>query len=244
MRARSLIPGRILTLKFFVVRSRPEPRQVLQGCSTIVPLPRQRGHGCESENSPCESETTPRPPHWGQTDRCRARLGAGAAARPAGGLDLDRNPHLGAAEGVVEGERRVRLDVGAALRHGAALARAAAEDAAEEVGEVEVGELRAACAAAPEAGAAHPPVRRAEGVVLLSLLGVGEHVVGALDLLEARLVTAARVGMMLARELAVGLLDLVGRGVLGDAERVVRGSSSAYSATITRAGRSTLSPSR
>jgi hypothetical protein len=46
---------------------------------------------------------------------------------------------------------------------------------------------------------------------------------------------------MLAGELAIGLLDLVGRGVLGDAERVVQVR---HSATITRAGRSTLSPSR
>ena len=46
---------------------------------------------------------------------------------------------------------------GAALRHGAALARAAAEDAAEEVGEVEVGELRAAAAPPPPKPA--PPIR-------------------------------------------------------------------------------------
>ena len=70
--------------------------------------------------------------------------------------------------------------------------RAAAEDAAEEVGEVEVRELR------PAALCAGTAVRRAERVVGLALLGVGEHVIGALDLLEARLVATARVGMVLA----------------------------------------------
>ena len=164
-----------------------------------------------------------------------ARLGAGSCAAVTGGLELDRHAHLGAAERVLERERRVRLDVGAALGHGSALARGAAEDPAEEIGEVEVRELRPALCA----GTA---VRRAERVVGLALLGVGEHVVGALDLLEARLVAAARVGMVLAGELAIGLLDLVGRGVLGNAEGVVRIGH--YSATITLAGRSTLSPSR
>ena len=36
------------------------------GSSITVPLPRQRGHGCESANRPCDSETTPRPLHSGQ----------------------------------------------------------------------------------------------------------------------------------------------------------------------------------
>ena len=76
--------------------------------------------------------------------RCRPRLGAGAGAGPAGRFELDRHAHFDTAEGVLERERRVRLDVGAALGHGPALAGAAAEDAAEEIGEVEVGELRPA----------------------------------------------------------------------------------------------------
>jgi hypothetical protein len=33
----------------------------------IVPFPRQRGQGWESEKKPWLSAMTPRPPHWGQT---------------------------------------------------------------------------------------------------------------------------------------------------------------------------------
>ena len=51
-------------------RSRPDPWQVSQGVSTIVPLPRQVGHGCWRANSPWEVATTPVPSHCGQ------RLGA------------------------------------------------------------------------------------------------------------------------------------------------------------------------
>ena len=67
-------------------------------------------------------------------------------------------------------------------------------------------------------------VRRAEAVVRLPLLGVGEDVVRRLHLLEALLgglVALVRVRVVLARELPVRLLDLVGRGALLDAERVV-----------------------
>jgi hypothetical protein len=42
------------------------PRHVGQGSSITVPLPRQRGHGCESAKKPWLSETTPRPLHCGQ----------------------------------------------------------------------------------------------------------------------------------------------------------------------------------
>ena len=218
----SLAPAGIFTWNVFWTRSRPEPRHVLHGFSITVPLPRQRGHGCESEKRPCESEVTPRPPHCGQT------IGAvpGSAPEP---------PHVWQAvstsartgtwtpcERVLERDVHLGLEVGAALGLRPALpaeaaARAAAEEAAEEIAEVEVLELRSAAAAAEGPAA----VRRPELVVLRALLGIGEHVVRALDLLELRLVAAA-VGMMLARELPVGLLDLVGRGVLGDAERVVQ----------------------
>ena len=176
--------------------------------------------------------------------RRRAGLGARARARVAGGLELDRHAHLRPCERVLERERHLRLDVCAALRLPGRLRpapSAAAEEAAEQVAEVaelEVLELRP--------GGATPAVRGAPRVVRLALLRVGEHVIRALDLLEARLVTAL-VGMVLPRELAVGLLDLVGRGALRDAERVVQSRRHLrrhdHSATMTRAGRSTRSPS-
>src|SRR5699024_7928858 len=70
-----------------------------------------------------------------------------------------------------------------------------------------------------EAGAAG--AHGADGVVLLALLGVVEHRVGLADLLEPLLglgIVGVMVGVVLAGLLAVGLLDLLGVGVLGDAE--------------------------
>ena len=61
-------------------------------------------------------------------------------------------------------------------------------------------------------------------VVLLALRGVAEDVVGGRDLLEALLglgVALVRVGMMLARELAVRLRDVLLGRALRDAERLV-----------------------
>src|SRR5262249_27765148 len=100
----------------------------------------------------------------------------------------------------------------------------AAEQPAEEVAEiteVEVAEVDVAEAA----GAARPAVGRAERVVGLALLVVREHVVGGLDLLEPLLgLAVARIAVraMLARELAVRLLDLVLRRVLWNAENLVK----------------------
>ncbi len=174
------------------------------------------------------------------------------AAHVAGGVDLHRHPCLDAPQRVVERETHARLEVGAPLRaRTRALPAAAAEEAAElpeqvgEVADVDVLEARASRPSGPEA--TRP--RSAEAVVLCALLGVGEEVVGALHLLEPALgvgVAGVRVGVHLADELAVRLLDLVvGRG-LRDAEDLVGAGHgrSPHSATITRAGRRTTSPSR
>src|SRR5204862_2480127 len=75
--------------------------------------------------------------------------------------------------------------------------------------------------AATAAEAAERPLAT---VVLLALVGVAERVVGGRDLLEARLgvgIAGVAVGVVLARELAVGLLDLILRGLAVDAERLV-----------------------
>src|SRR4029078_6956134 len=85
-------------------------------------------------------------------------------------------------------------------------------------------------------------VGAAEAVVLLALLGVREHVVGLLDLLEALLrlgVARVPVGVQLAGELAVGALDLVVGGAPGNAQHLVevaRRHRVSYSLTTTRAG--------
>src|SRR5262249_40732534 len=118
-------------------------------------------------------------------DRARPRLRAAAAAgRAAFRLrhgDLDLRP----VDRLVEGEADLGFQVAAACLLG--LRPAAAPAPAEEVGE-DVADVEAARAAAregPAAGSAaeaaeHPPAR----VVLLALLGIGERVVSALDLLE------------------------------------------------------------
>ena len=108
-------------------------------------------------------------------------------------------------------------------------------------------------AAGAERPAARPPPPKPPnippGVVLLALLGVGERVVGALDLLELLLrlrVVGVAVRVVLARQLAVRLLDLLVGGLLGDAEHLVEilGHARPYSLTTTRAGRISCSPSR
>src|SRR5262249_46020838 len=103
--------------------------------------------------------------------------------------------------------------------------------------EAEPGALAAGAAAA----AAH--AEHGATVVLLALLRVAHDVVGRLDLLEALLglvVAGIAVRVVLARQLAVGLLDLLGRGLLVDPEDRVR----VPPATPPRAGRSTSSPRR
>jgi hypothetical protein len=100
---------------------------------------------------------------------------------------------------------------------------AAAEDAAEEVGDVDAVLVEhARVEPAARGRAAHAGL--AQEVVLLALLGIGQHLVGLRDLLEAllgRRIVRMLVGVRLAHELAVGLLDLVGGRVAGDAERLV-----------------------
>ena len=145
--------------------------------------------------------------------RQRARLRARSLARRARRLEADGNRRLHAAQRVLEREVELHLDVAAApaargLR--AHAAAPAAEDPAEQVAEIaEVAEVERERAARPELGTA---ARRAPGVVLLPLLGVGEDVVGGLHLLEHLLglgVARVLVRVVLPRELAVGLLDLV-----------------------------------
>src|SRR5215204_5316781 len=126
---------------------------------------------------------------------------------------------------------------------------AAAEERGEEIGEgVRVAEqllhffLRHRAEAAASAGAAnieaapersaawlraglfvHAPIR-AQLVVLLPLFGIAQHFVSFVDFLEAcfgGLVARIDVRMELAGQLAKGLLDLLLRGRLRDAERFV-----------------------
>src|SRR5262249_12488840 len=149
----------------------------------------------------------------------RARRACAAAARARARLLLTH----AAEEGLEEIRERVLAAehlVDLVLRHRAIAALAAAE-----------GHVPACTRLPAEPGAAlgaglfvHPPVRT-ELVVLLALRGVAEHLVRFVDFLEARfggLVARIDVGVMLARELAEGLLDfLLGRGLRDAKRRVV-----------------------
>ena len=76
----------------------------------------------------------------------------------------------------------------------------------------------------PAAAAGTSAQSEPERVVALALVGVGEDLVGLVDLLEARLglrVALVDVGVVLARQLAVGGLDLLGRGGLRHPEDLV-----------------------
>ena len=106
----------------------------------------------------------------------------------------------------------------------------------------------------PPPGAAPEPATAEAGehasrVVGTPLLGIGQRVVGGLHLLElllGPLVAGVAVRVVLARQLAVRLLDLVGARLLADAEdgvEVAISHAAPYSLTTTRAARSTW-PSR
>ena len=147
----------------------------------------------------------------------------------------------------------MRLEVGAALGSRALARAASAEEVGEDVShrggiEVEVAEA-AEAAPGPCAGGERAGAR----VVLLALLGIAEHVVCLRDLLEAGLgllVVGVAVRVVFARQLAVGLLDLLRGRLLVDPEcLVVVGtqchlSPGCYAATTTRAARMMVSPSR
>src|SRR6266540_2001662 len=101
-------------------------------------------------------------------------------------------------------------------------ARAGGERVAAEEGVDHVGERSEAERVGRHLLAVEPGLP--EGVVALPLLRVAEHAVGLGDLLEALLsvrVAGVEVRVVLARQLAVGALDLLGRGIAADAEHGV-----------------------
>ena len=182
--------------------------------------------------------------------RRRSGLRARAAAGRAGRRDRHGDRHLRALHRLVERNVDLGLEVAAALRPVARAPPGAGRAGAEQVGEDVPDPAEAA-----ESGCARPERARVEAaedpatrVVLLALLGVGQDRVGLLDLLEpllGALVALVAVGVVLARELAVGLLDLVLGGLLVDAEDLVGILDGGhYALTTTRAGRITVSPRR
>jgi hypothetical protein len=119
-------------------------------------------------------------------------------------------------------------------RPGPALAARAVAHAPEELGE-EVAEVASFHAVGPVRELeARVPVRRrrealpglmalADGVVGGAPFGVGQNGIGFVDLAHARRGVGflADVGVVLARQLAVGLADFLGAGVAGDTQHLV-----------------------
>ena len=178
----------------------------MHGFSTIVPFPWQRGHGCENAKRPCESETTPRPAHCGQTTGDVPGSAPVPWQTEHAPSDLDGDAHLHALERVLEGDANARLEIVAA-RRAAALRRGAraAEHPAEEIAEVAEVELLEARRRLRRRRRPETPARprRRTCRTCSALLGVGEQVVGGLHLLELLLgpvVARVPVRVVLARE--------------------------------------------
>src|SRR6185295_3923875 len=140
----------------------------------------------------------------GADDRRGAGLSPAAVAGRTGRLLRDRDDDLDPLHRLLERQPRLGLQVPPANGRLVA-APATSEEGGEDVAQVR-GEASAAKAPRSEAR------EHAAGVVLLALLGVGQRVVGLLNLLEALLgflVALVSIGVVLTRQLAVGTLDLV-----------------------------------
>ena len=94
---------------------------------------------------------------------------------------------------------------------------------AEQIAE-HVAELREDVLGAVERGAAHAGIGGAEAVIVGATLGIAQHVVGFRGFLEFlfRLgIVRIVVGMILERQLSVGVFYLVVRSISGDAQNFI-----------------------
>ena len=155
--------------------------------------------------------------------RLGAGLGAAAVADFALFMRRDADLLLATARGFFQRDFHVVAQVRAAIDVGAPAAAAgasAAEDVAEDICEIaEASEARAAASASLRV---HPGV--AELVVRASLLAVRQNLVGFLDLFELLfrfLAVRVAIRVILHRQLAVSLFDVVVGGVAIDAQHIV-----------------------
>ena len=240
----------MFTRYFLSSRSRPWPAQVGHGSSITVPEPPQRAHGRVIENRPWPSDSTPRPWQTGHTAGAvpgRApvprQVPQAACVATETGTCAPSTACSKDSETVVS-RSRPRSAAGLVRTPPPRPAARRVEDPGQDVREgAEVGPGAPPPPAAPPPNGPGAAEDAAAAVVALALLGIAEDVVGLGDLLEALLGAGVlvRVRVVLARELAVGLLDLVLRGLAVDAQRlvVVTRARHGYAATTTRAGRRT-----
>ena len=233
--SRVSVAGGTVMVTRFSVRTSPAPRQVGHGCEGILPRPRHCGQGRLTAKPPWPNEIVPRPSHSGQVDH----VAPGAPPLPA---QVGQASVTGMVTVILPPERRHperhldhRLEgLAPRLRLLAPRARRwtrRCRPARRSPRSRTPRRRRSARAppgrARPGAGAARPPVERAQAahlVVLLPLLGVGEHAVRLGDLLEAlgRLgVVGVGVRVVLLGEPAVRLLDIVLTGRVGDAQDLI-----------------------
>ncbi len=220
MRVPVSTPGGICTVRVRRVRTRPSPEHSWHGCGIVVPKPWHCGHGRDVMTWPrkdrCTCWISPRPLHMTQVSVAAARSRAGGVAGVAahGGVDgqLAGAAEDGVGEGDLDADEGVLAASGARAR---AALRAAAEERIHDVAEVEGAAAVAATACRAE--------RIAAQVVHLALLGVAEHLVRGRDQLEPLLVLGigVDVGMQLARQPPIGLLDLLRGRVPGHAQQGV-----------------------
>ena len=143
-------------------------------------------------------------------------------------------------EGFFAAERRLLeryaqliAQIVALLRRVPALRRAAHAAAKEQVKDIahtahtahaaKAAEVKAACAARA-AKAAHVRAVMAVAVILRALLRVRQHLVGLVELLKARLsllIVGVQVGVAFLGLGAVGLLNILGAGVLINAQHLI-----------------------
>ena len=219
---------------------RPLPWQVGHGSSYTSWRPPQAGQVSFIENAPpTEAVTKPAPSHSGQMCGRVPGLPPVPEQSGQGASEVSRRRDRDAVEGVGEADRRRRsrrrrpsADAAAGCgRAGAGLAEEVAEHVAEAAPAPPPARSRSRSLRSKPPPPPPKPAAEAAGalegadlahlVVLLALLGVTDDVVGLGHLLEVVVlggVAGVGVGVVGARQLAVGLLDLVGRRVLLDAE--------------------------
>ena len=182
MRVPSSTPAGMLTDSVRSRVTRPAPAQALQGSSMISPRPWQVGQVRSIEKKPWLARTRPWPPQVGQAARLGAGLGAGAGAGLAGDRGRHADRGVLAGKGLLQPDLEIVAQIGAALAAvGGARAAAPARIAEEGIEDVrhEVGEIRAAAAAA-----AILEGRMAEAVIGGALLAVLQDLIGLVQFLE------------------------------------------------------------
>ena len=179
------------------VRTSPAPAQVGHGWDGILPAAAALGHGRLTAKPPWPNEMVPRPLHSGQVDQ----VAPGAPPVPGRSGQVSVTASVTGTLPPSDGHTERHLDHGLEGLGRRLLPAAPAENGREDVAQAaeiaELDVLRRRATAPARPAPRPPPARRgpprraverpvaAHLVVLLALLGVGEHAVRLGDLLEA-----------------------------------------------------------